>query len=74
MESGGGVVSEPGDASAMADAIMRILQMSDSERAALGTAGREYVSRHYDRHVLAERYLELLENVVRERHPKFAVA
>jgi glycosyltransferase involved in cell wall biosynthesis len=74
MESGGGVVSEPGDASAMADAIMRIRQMSDSERAALGTAGREYVSRHYDRHVLAERYLELLENVARERHPKLAVA
>jgi glycosyltransferase involved in cell wall biosynthesis len=73
-ESGGGVVSEPGDARAMADAIMRIRAMSGAERAALGVAGREYVSRHYDRRLLAERYLELLENVAHQRNPRSAVA
>jgi glycosyltransferase involved in cell wall biosynthesis len=73
-ESGGGVVSEPGDARAMADAIMRIRAMSGAERAALGVAGREYVSRHYDRRLLAERYLALLENVAHQRNPRSAVA
>jgi glycosyltransferase involved in cell wall biosynthesis len=73
-ESGGGVVSEPGDARAMADAIIRLRGMSAAQRAALGVAGREYVSRHYDRQILAERYLALLESVARERHPKMAVA
>jgi hypothetical protein len=58
----------------MADAIIRVRGMSAAERTALGVAGREYVSRHYDRQVLAERYLALLESVAREGHSKMGVA
>lgn len=66
-ESGAGLVTRPGDARAMADAIVRVHNMGAAERAALGRSGREYATRHYSREVLASRYLELLGNVVRER-------
>jgi colanic acid biosynthesis glycosyl transferase WcaI len=62
-ESGGGVATAPGDPGAMADAIQYLLDLDDEHRAAMGRAARAYVASHYDRQALADRYLELLNEV-----------
>jgi colanic acid biosynthesis glycosyl transferase WcaI len=62
-ESGGGVVAAPGDPRAIADAVLRLRDTPAAERAAMGAAGRAYVSAHFAREALADRYLEILERV-----------
>lgn len=60
----GGTVVEPGSASALAAAMAAYLK--DPARAdAHGAAGRAFVARHYDRRVLARRFSDLLEGLVR---------
>ncbi|MEX2153557.1 MAG: glycosyltransferase family 4 protein [Gemmatimonadaceae bacterium] len=66
-QSGGGIVAKPGDARAIADAVLRAKRLSSGERAAMGRAGRAYVTAHYQRSMLADRYLELLRSAV--AHP-----
>ena len=61
--SGGGVVVEPGDSAGLAEAIGRLLG-DPEERGALGTHGREFVSREYSREHLAERMCDVLTSVV----------
>lgn len=58
--SGGGWVVPPGDARALADAVLEMRALPAEEHAALGRRGREYVSRHYSRDALAAHYLEVL--------------
>jgi glycosyltransferase involved in cell wall biosynthesis len=57
--SGGAIVVDPEDASAIAGAV-RALADDPTRRLALGSAGRAFVKAHYDRRVLAERYIEVL--------------
>lgn len=60
--SGGGLYVPPGDAAALAAAVRRAASGSvDLE--AMGRRGREYVLRHYDRRVLARRYMAILRRV-----------
>jgi glycosyltransferase involved in cell wall biosynthesis len=61
----GQLVVPPGDAQAIARAI-RDLAGDAPRRTEMGRTGRTYVEAHFDRRVLADRYLELLE-LVRER-------
>lgn len=63
QESGAGVLASPGSGESLADAIERVIAMSDGERAALGTAGRAFAALHYDRAQLAVKYLAVLEMV-----------
>lgn len=71
--SRGGIRAEPGDAQGLADAIMRVRAMSGEEREAMGRRAREYVSVHYDRVALADKYLEILRMVAeRGRTSKLA--
>ena len=44
-------------------AAVRELAADPELRASMGRAGRDFVATHYDRQVLAQRYLELLEEV-----------
>jgi glycosyltransferase involved in cell wall biosynthesis len=60
--SGGGVAVAPGDADALAAAI-HDLAADPSRRAAMGTAGRTFVEREFDRRVWAARYLTLLDSI-----------
>ena len=46
---------------------MRDLAGDARRRAEMGRAGRSYVEAHFDRRVLADRYLELLEHVTGDR-------
>jgi len=58
-ESGGGITVAPGDAQAMAAAILE-LRDDPERREALGKAGRRYVEEHYSRAVIAATLERLL--------------
>jgi colanic acid biosynthesis glycosyl transferase WcaI len=66
--SGGGMVTPPGDAAALAGAIRRFFEMTPARRREMGRAGRCYVTEHYSRDILAARYLDLLRRVAGQ-HP-----
>jgi len=51
------------------EAAVRRLQADPGLRAQMGRRGAEYVRAHYDRRVLAARYVGLLEQVAREARP-----
>lgn len=70
--SGAGLVTAPGDADALAEAVLRIRSMPGGERRGFGERGRRYVKRHYDREVLAARYLDQLERIAGRRQMETA--
>lgn len=49
----------------LAGAILRIRDLEESERQAMGRKGRAYVSRYNSRAVLAERYFGILRKITR---------
>lgn len=64
-ESGGGIVVQPGDARALADAIR--LAAADPERLqAMGAAGRAHVVAHYERRLVTQRYAQVMVDTMRE--------
>lgn len=63
--SGGGRVVEPEDPAALAEAVREIVS-NPAEGARLGEVGRGFVERHFDRRILARRYLQVLKDVVGE--------
>jgi colanic acid biosynthesis glycosyl transferase WcaI len=61
--SGGGLVVEPESAEALASAVSDIV--SDRDAAGrMGESGRTFVEQHFDRPVLARRYLQVFKDVV----------
>jgi len=62
--SGAGVVVPPEDPAALARAV-RELGADAERRRQMGRAGRRFVQAEYDRKVLAQRYLDLLQGVAR---------
>jgi len=65
-EAGAGVSVPPEDPQAMANAILRLRDMSPLERAAMGKRGRAYALQNHNLPHLAERLEQFLENIV---HP-----
>jgi glycosyltransferase involved in cell wall biosynthesis len=59
-ESGGGIVTTPGDASELVRAILR-LKSDPAERRRMGASGRRYVERHLMREQILSRYVSLVE-------------
>jgi glycosyltransferase involved in cell wall biosynthesis len=59
-ESRCGFTVEPENAEAIANTIRCMMRLSPEERDAMGKRGFEYVVKHHDYRVLAERYLDLL--------------
>ena len=57
-----GVSITPEDAGAMADAVRRMADARD-EAAAMGARGAAYAREHYDRAVLAQRFVKVVESV-----------
>lgn len=57
-EAGCGFTIPPEDPKALADAITKMMTLDESERAAMGARGREFVLKNHDYRVLAERYLK----------------
>ncbi len=71
LESGAGLAIEPESAEALVAAVERLADAPD--RGALaGSRARQYVAQHYNRDVLASRYLELLHQVAGVPYPRFA--
>jgi len=64
--SGGALLIDPEDAPAIAAAVRR-LRADPALGAALGARGGAFVRAHYDRRILARRYLDLLARLVRRR-------
>lgn len=61
--SGAGMVLAPGDAEGVASAI-RELAANPGLRARMGKAGRETALRDFDRHNIASRFIQYLENEI----------
>lgn len=61
--SGAGWSVPPGNAGALADAIVRLARLGPAERATIGARGVGYVAERFHRGALAEQYLRLLESV-----------
>lgn len=64
-ESGAGIVVAPGDAEALADAVVR-LHKNPIQRRQMGKAGRRYVERKYSRAAWAAQLCQSLEGLVYE--------
>jgi len=64
QRSGAAIVVPPEDAQRLSDAILTFID-DEPRRIAAGQAGAAFVRRHYSREELANRYLTLLERVVR---------
>lgn len=64
-ESGGGICIEPENVDQLVSAIVQLADSPDY-RQALGESGYDYVHTHFDRSVLADRYAQILDTLVRE--------
>ncbi|MCP4641221.1 MAG: glycosyltransferase family 4 protein [bacterium] len=64
QEAGAGIPAVPEDPQSYADAILRLRDNPDEARA-LGESGRAYVIEHFTRRKKADRYIEVLEEIVR---------
>ncbi len=59
-ESGCGISISPEDPIAIAEAIKKLIEMSPAEREEMGKRGREYVIKNHDYKVLAQKFLEAI--------------
>ncbi len=62
-----GVLVPPKDSAALADAMLRIMQMPDGHRQAMGQAGRERIRQHFDVNTKAEEWEALYSRLLRDR-------
>ncbi len=60
-ESGCGFSIPPEDSNAIAQAVLRLMETPEQEKAEMGRRGRNYVLAHHEYRVLARRFLESLE-------------
>jgi len=54
-EAGAGVAVKAGDAAALADAVLKLYRMPAPEREAMGSRGRDYFERNFERSILMSR-------------------
>jgi glycosyltransferase involved in cell wall biosynthesis len=60
-----GYLAKPGDLGELTSAIEKMAALSEGARAALGAAGKEFVSRQYDLEVITRKYLEVYAGAIR---------
>jgi glycosyltransferase involved in cell wall biosynthesis len=65
-ESGAGFSIPPEDPEAMAQSLVKLLEMTPEQRIEMGERGRRYVEDHFDMHKLAERMEMLLSQAIIE--------
>lgn len=68
-EAGAGLTCPAGDARALADAVLRLFQMSADDRAQLGANGRRYFKDHFDHNMLTDELIGHLQAAA-ENHRK----
>ena len=62
-EAGAGITVEPGDPEAIAQGLLELLAMQPEERWKMGLRGREYVEKHHEFGLLAQRLEEVIGSV-----------
>lgn len=62
-----GIVAEPDEPTLLAEAVLRLRAMSKRERQVLGTNGREYAEKHFDRSQQCRRIAMRLEQIVGQK-------
>jgi glycosyltransferase involved in cell wall biosynthesis len=68
--SGAGFTGAADDVQGLVDAVLRMMALSAEQRAAMGTAGREYFGRHFERDALFSK----LESMLSRRGPSLVIA
>jgi glycosyltransferase involved in cell wall biosynthesis len=59
-EAGAGLACAPENPAALADTMMALFEMSDTDRRRLGAAGRAYFDAHFEMERQAARLIEIL--------------
>jgi colanic acid biosynthesis glycosyl transferase WcaI len=63
-----GLVVQPGDARALADAVLALVSRSPVERERLGANGREYLLAHFDKQKVIDGYERILLQLAQRKH------
>lgn len=61
-DSGSGICADSGDAKGLAKAIVQVMDMSKKDRLAMGTKGRDYHFKHFERNYNLDRLTEFVFN------------
>jgi glycosyltransferase involved in cell wall biosynthesis len=71
QESGAGLACPAGDAEGLANQVLKLAAMPESERQAMGQNGRQYYETNFDRTHLFDQLETWLENAIQEsKHSK----
>ena len=73
-EAGAGLTTPPGDASALAAAMLRLASMTSEERVELGDSGRRFLETHLDRKKIIDFYERELLEMARARTTRAVAA
>ena len=65
-DSGCGISVPAEDPTALAEAIIKLMNTSEEERDLMGQKGREYVIKNHDYRVLAKKYLDVMQSLLGE--------
>jgi glycosyltransferase involved in cell wall biosynthesis len=69
-----GFLVQPGDSQALADAMLRLMGLSDAQRRSMGERGRDHVRTEYGLSRMVERWEDLYHEVLAEKRPALAQA
>jgi glycosyltransferase involved in cell wall biosynthesis len=67
LDGESGYLAPPGDSPALASAMLRLMNLSEAERRALGERGRDHIRTNYGLHRVVERWEELYREVLAEK-------
>lgn len=67
LDGESGYLAPPGDSAALAAAMLRLMNLSEAQRRALGERGRDHIRTNYGLHRVVERWEELYREVVAEK-------
>lgn len=59
-----GLYSEPENLESFQESIVQLVAMSEKELEEMGTSGYRYVKEHFDREKLAQKYIEVIEDII----------
>ena len=68
-EAGAGLAVPADDAGALAQAVLDMYKMTDSERAAMGARARRYFEAHFERRMLLDRLDQWIRELAQRREP-----
>jgi colanic acid biosynthesis glycosyl transferase WcaI len=68
-EAGAGLAVPADDAGALAQAVLDMYRMADSERAAMGTGGRRYFEAHFERRMLLDQLDQWIKELTQRKEP-----